>query len=121
MKETKPDVVIVMARCSHEKIGFGIRFEKKEQNAWFADWTFAIKESNARKERYDKNIISGSIILDPHYPGCPYCKSMNIVSCGRCNKVSCYDGKQKTVVCPWCNNESKIEGLITHLDANKDR
>jgi hypothetical protein len=121
MKETNPEVVIVMARCSHEKAGFGLRFEKKGHNKWFADWAFAVKESTARKERYDTNTISGSIILDRHYPGCPYCKSMQIVRCGICNKVSCYDGRHEIIVCPWCNNKSKIGGRITHLDSGGDR
>jgi hypothetical protein len=121
MNETKTAVVIVMARCSHEKGGFGIRFEKRDHNSWLADWAFAVKESTARRERYDANMISGSIILDPNYPGCPYCKSMTIVRCGKCNKVSCNDGKHKIATCPWCNSKLKIEGWITHLSAGGDR
>ncbi len=121
MRQNKPEVVIVMARCSHESGPFGIRFEKKDGNIWLGDWAFTINEYSARKEKYDHNVISGSIDLDPHYPGCPFCKSMAIVRCGKCNKVSCYDGQSSITTCPWCKNKARIGGIIDHLDAGGDR
>ena len=121
MTDKKPNVVIVTARCNNKKQNFGIRVEEKDRNTWIADWAFPIKESTARKERYDMNKISGNIIFDSQYPGCPYCESKGIFLCGRCNKVSCFNGKTEIVFCPWCNEKLKLGGHIESLSAGGDR
>lgn len=60
---TTPNVVIIMARCSHSKQSFGIRMEEKFPSQWTADWAFAIKEAAAQHEGYDKSEIAGSFSL----------------------------------------------------------
>lgn len=119
--ETKPQVVIVMARCCREKASFGIRYEETEPGTWAGTWAFPVKETYARKENYEKNSINGSIVFNPEYPGCPYCKSKGIFLCGECNRVACYEGESKTVVCPHCNAKLKLGDRIRHLDAGRDR
>ena len=119
--ETKPHVMIVMARCCREKASFGIRYEETERGIWAGTWAFPVKESYARKENYEKNTITGSIVFIPEYPGCPYCKSKGIFLCNACNHVACWDGESKTVVCPNCNAQGKLEGRIQHLNAGLDR
>lgn len=119
--ETKPRVVIVMARCRHEKAAFGIRYEEVEPGVWAGTWAFPVKESYARKENYEKNSITGSLVFGPEYPGCPYCKSKGIFLCAECNHVACYDGESKTVVCPSCNLELKLGDRIQRLNAGGDR
>jgi len=116
-----PHVVIVLAKCCYEKGAFGIRFEEMERGIWAGTWAFAVKESYARKEKYDKNTIHGTIAFIPEYPGCPYCKAKGIFLCGMCNKVSCYDGESDTVICPHCNAKLRLQDKIKHLNAGGDR
>lgn len=73
-----PRVVVVMARCNKSKNNFGIRFEEKVRGQWFADWSFAIKETSAKKEGYDKGKISGNFVFENDYPGCSYCHARAI-------------------------------------------
>jgi hypothetical protein len=74
-------VVIVMAKCSHSKQSYGIRFEQKLPHQWVADWAFAIKEAAAKREGYDRSEIMGSFSFDAAYPGCPHCESPGIFKC----------------------------------------
>ena len=115
-----PDVVVVMARCSQTRQGFGIRFEEKAPGQWIADWAFAIKEAVARKEGYDCGEITGAFGFDPAYPGCPHCGAMNIFGCN-CGKVACWDGERRTVTCPWCGGTGKLSDHIQRLSAGGDR
>ncbi|MUG96837.1 hypothetical protein F7734_32650 [Scytonema sp. UIC 10036] len=115
-----PKVVIVMARCSHSKQGFGIRVEEKSSQHWVADWAFAIKEAAAKREGYDRSEIAGSFEIDAAYPGCPHCEESSFVKCGSCGKVACWDGKRTTHTCPWCGCKTEISGSIKNLSVGKD-
>jgi hypothetical protein len=110
-----------MARCCREKASFGIRYEEINRDVWAGTWAFPIKESSTFKENYEKNSINGSVVLNPEYPGCPYCKSKGIFLCGECNRVACYDTESKFVICPHCNIKLKLSDRIHHLDAGGDR
>ena len=115
-----PQVVIVMARCSGSKQSFGIRFEEKARGQWAADWAFAVKETSASKEGYDRGKVTGNFWFDDGYPGCPYCRVRSIFRCG-CGKVACWDGERRTVTCPWCNGAGELRGQIDALTAGTDR
>lgn len=117
-----PNVVVVIARCYHEKKNFGIRFEEKEHHQWVGTWAFAPKkELSVTKEGYDNNQISGSFWFDDGYPGCSYCHTRGVFKCGACNKLSCWDGEIKFVTCPWCGNQGELEGTIESLMARADQ
>lgn len=113
-------VVIVVARCARSKKYFGIRFEERGRNKWFADWAFQMKETVARKEGYDRNTISGKLRFGEEYPGCPHCENKRLVKCG-CGQVSCWDGKDGPVTCPWCGSTGEVTGTIDSLHAGGDR
>jgi len=115
-----PNVVIVMARCSRSRQGFGIRFEEKVRGRWIADWAFAIKETLARREGYDRGTISGAFGFDTSYPGCPHCRAPSIFQCV-CGKVACWDGERRTATCPWCGATVELRGHIESLSAGRDR
>jgi hypothetical protein len=114
-----PKVVIVMAKCSHSKQSYGIRFEQKLPHQWVGDWAFAIKEAAAKREGYDRSEIAGIFSFDAAYPGCPHCEASGIFKCS-CGRVACWDGERQTVTCPWCGNRSDIAGEIESLSAGKD-
>lgn len=114
------NIVIVAARCGQTAGGFGIRFERTGEAGWSATWAFALKESAARREGYDRSEIKGTIQLSPSYPGCPHCAKAAIVRCGNCGKVSCWDGEVRVVTCPWCKNQAELAGSITTLTSRND-
>lgn len=114
------NIVIVTGRCSCSKGGFGIRLERGPDNRWLATWSFALKESLAKREGYDKAQISGSFSLEPSYPGCPHCQGHGFFKCG-CGKVACWNGESRTVTCPWCGQTGELGGEIDSLDAGTDR
>lgn len=117
----RPHVVIIIARCSHSQQSFGIRFEQKEHGQWMGDWAFAIKETAAKKEGYDRSQITGAFKFDSTYPGCPSCHAKGIYKCGSCSKVVCWDGERHTVTCSWCGVTSQLSGKIESLNAGRDR
>ena len=122
-KETKAaprNIVIVAARCGQTAGGFGIRFEQSGEARWSATWAFALNESAAMREGYDRSEISGTIDLAPSYPGCPHCAKSAIVRCGGCGKVSCWNGETRVVTCPWCRNRAELAGAITTLSSRND-
>lgn len=117
-----PNVVIVTARCSHNRQGFAIRFEQKAHGQWIADWAFAVKETlarKARKEEYDRSEITGAFGFDAAYPGCPHCRAKGVFKCG-CGKVACWDGERGAITCPWCGARGKLSGHIESLGAGGD-
>lgn len=120
--DDRPHVMIVLARCSRRAEGaaFGMRFEEKQRGYWEADWAFAIKETSAKREGYDRGKISGHFLFATAYPGCPHCGTKCIFQCG-CGKVGCWDGESKTVTCPWCKCRTELRGDIESLDAGGDR
>jgi len=115
-----PNVVIVMGRCRSNRQDFGIRFEEKSRNQWTADWTFAVKESAAKKEGFDRSEITGSFGFDRSYPGCPHCHATSAFKCG-CGKVACWDGETRAVICPWCSFEGELNGAVDSLGIGRDR
>lgn len=118
--DERPNVVIVLARCRHNRQGFGIRFEEKSRGQWTADWAFAVKETAARREGYDQGEIAGEFEVDPAYPGCPHCEAKLLLKCG-CGKVACWNGEDHRVTCPWCGRAGEVRGIAESLQAGSDR
>lgn len=114
-------VVIVLSRCSRSKAAFGMRIERRPNSVWATTWAFAIKESAAKREGYDKSKIGGSFTTDPDYPGCPHCRAGNFYLCGSCSRVACWDGESHTVTCPWCDRSGQLSGEISSLEAGSDQ
>lgn len=119
MTNNFPNVVIVMARCNHNRQPFGSRFEEKARGQWLADWAFALKETAARKEGYDRNEIVGVFGFDRAYPGCPHCHAISLFKCG-CGRVACWDGDRNSVTCPWCGSIGKVSGPVHSLNGGDD-
>jgi hypothetical protein len=46
---------------------------------------------------------------------CPYCHSTNIVSCGRCHGLGCWDPSWETFRCPRCGNQGRVSGTIDRI------
>ena len=107
---------VILAKCEDDRT-YGIRVEKRERD-WVRNWAFPIDEGKAKREGFDKNKIKGTLDAVPEYPGCPYCKTSELVQCGSCDKMFCYkEGKSSAksekkkerksddavfLQCPWC-------------------
>lgn len=37
------------------------------------NWAFELPEDEAVRENFGEETISGRVVIDPEYPGCPYC------------------------------------------------
>ena len=114
------DMAVVAARCYRSKALFGMSFKKTKEEEWHLYWAFLLKETSAQREGYDRTQISGQLITDPQYPGCPHCSSKPYYRCGTCGRVSCWDGIIRTVTCPWCGAVGPLSGTLTSLDAGQD-
>jgi hypothetical protein len=103
----KREATVIMATCQNSRQTFGIRAEKINRD-WHFTWAFPIDVKAAKREGYDTTTVSGNILLDAEYPGCPYCKGSGFVHCGNCRKVVCWDGKTMRFKCPVCGEQGDI-------------
>lgn len=100
---------ILLFKCSKANQVYGVRIQKMKDEDWWRTWAFKIKPNNAKSEGYDKTPIQGNLNVTGEYPGCPYCGAVGFVQCGKCKKVSCYNG-ETSLTCPWCGN--KMENMV---------
>lgn len=47
---------------------------------------------------------------------CPVCGNKDIVRCGKCRRITCYDGKGN-FTCAYCGNSGKVSGTMNSIDA----
>src|SRR4051794_9320875 len=115
-----PNVVIVLARCSHSEQLFGLRLEETSPSMWAYTWAFQISERKAGREGYTQNQINGNFFFAADYPGCPYCENGSSLIICSCSKASCYDGESMQIKCPWCKSIGQVSGIATRLTAGND-
>lgn len=114
------EAVVVMAQCSRTKGYFGIRTQKCD-GYWAMTWAFKLSSQRAAAEGYDRQTVSGTILLTDTYPGCPYCGDTAWVKCARCGKLSCFPDTSTPPMfhCPHCGNTGSIT-IETHFDLESD-
>ncbi len=110
---------VILCRCEKKKSLFGIRVEETRSRVWEMNWAFAISETRARGERYGEAKIQGSFEFGEGYPGCPYCGSGGIFTCGKCGETNCWDGAER-VTCANCGHSANIGGSISELKTGGD-
>lgn len=107
---------IILFKCPKTSQMYGVRVQKMNGD-WWRTWAFPIKPANAKSEGYDATPIQGALNETAEYPGCPYCGKSRFVQCGRCRKITCYDGEE-SLTCPWCG--TRMEGFVTAEQFNVD-
>ena len=110
MRRLSKKAFATLACCEKTKRYFGITVDETLPGTpgfYSFVWSFKIDKDKAMREGYDSNKVTGSIILDGGYPGCPYCESKDFVVCGRCGKVICWHG-QSSGTCPHCGCTSRV-------------
>lgn len=110
MSKLSKNAFAVMAMCPKSKEYYGITVDPRNKSYAFC-WAFKIKKEQAVREGYDSESVSGSIIFDSDYNGCPYCGTKNFYMCNCCGKIVCYDGREY-VTCPNCGNG----GYVSYAD-----
>ena len=96
------EATIILAKCKNGQT-YGMRTQKMEDGDWWRTWAFPISGSRAKSEGYDLNVIKGNLYSTEKYNGCPYCKGSGFVVCGKCKKLTCYNGEE-ALTCQWCGN-----------------
>ena len=109
MSKKSGEANVVMAKCGKSHKPYGIRIEERMDNIWYCTWAFKLSEQAAHHEGYGNTMITGRVDLDSKYPGCPYCGAGGWVSCGKCGKLTCYDGEKKRFICSWCGGSGKVQ------------
>jgi len=103
-------VNVILAKCHIHNDIFGIRVEDINSD-WICTWAFKVTGKQAKDEGMSDNAtLSGSFKQTASYPGCPYCGCKNFVLCS-CGKISCWNGKDKSLKCHWCN--CQMNNIIT--------
>lgn len=46
---------------------------------------------------------------------CPICGNKDIVRCGKCHRITCYDGKGK-FKCAYCGNSGQVSGTMQSVE-----
>lgn len=73
--------------------------------------------SNSRcgaKVGYKKINLSNGLYAGRTYH-CPVCGNKDIVRCGKCRRITCYDGKGH-FTCAYCGNSGKVSGTMDSID-----
>lgn len=112
------NVAIAVCKCSEKKKLYGIRFEK-DNIYWRYTWAFPINENTAKREKFDKTKITGSIVRGEEYPGCPFCGTQGFFLCS-CGKLNCLKGQAMVVRCNWCGQSGILSGGIVSIDTTSN-
>lgn len=112
----KKIATVICAKCGKGKGLFGIRAEKIN-NEWYFTWAFPLKKEVAQHEGYKTTSIDTLPQYGEGYNGCPYCKAQELIRCGGCGSLSCYN-KEEEIKCLWCGNKGTV-GKIDKWDKMK--
>ena len=105
---------VILMKCPESKKIFGVRTEERNGD-WVRTWAFKVNERTAANEGVDKTIIRGNLYADDDYNGCPYCKAINFVQCGKCGKLTCWNNEEK-MSCAWCGLTGNTSRLQDEID-----
>lgn len=104
------EATVLLAKCGKKNQTYGIRAQKMDDQDWWRTWAFPINEHRARREGYDRTIVTGNLYHTEEYPGCPFCGAKNFVQCNKCHRISCWSGESR-LECPWCGND--MSNIVT--------
>jgi len=106
------NATVILAKCTLNKQLYGIRTQQMSDGDWYRTWAFPVSDALAHSEKYDQNSIKGTLNYLEEYPGCPYCNTKGFVQCGKCKKISCWNG-ENSIICPWCNTRMNSICIVT--------
>lgn len=118
---SKIQAKVILAKCpyaySKSDNLFGMRIQKFGLD-WKRTWAFKIDAERAHNEGYDKERSHGTFDPTAEYPGCPYCKTINLAQCA-CGKSFCFKtegescSRMMRLTCPWCGHAGEYNAVET--------
>lgn len=111
----------IPARCNITKESFDILLghEKGKLTMFRGERSYSDDVSNGigggAKAGYKKINLTNGLHVGRTYH-CPVCGNKDIVRCGKCKRITCYDGKG-TFTCAYCGNSGKVSGTIDSIEA----
>ena len=103
------EATVITMRCTRGKRPYGVRVQKTGGD-WVRTWAYEMTEAQMKHEGYDQTSVNGSLSVTSEYPGCPHCGTMGFVQCGRCHKMTCYNG-ETALTCQWCG--TMMDNLVS--------
>lgn len=111
----------IPARCSVTKESYDIHLGHENGKLTllrgersYTDNT-SISTGSGTKAGYKKIDLSNGLHVGRVYH-CPVCGNKDIVRCGKCRRISCYDGKGY-FTCAYCGNSGKVSGTMDSVEA----
>lgn len=110
----------IPARCSVTKESFDILLghEKGKLTMLCGERSYSVDVANSSgggaKAEYKKINLTNGLYVGRTYH-CPVCGNKDIVRCGKCKRITCYDGKG-TFTCAYCGNSGKVSGTIDSIE-----
>lgn len=111
----------IPARCSVTKESFDILLghEKGKLTMLRGERSYETDVTNSTrsgsKAGFKKIDLANGLHVGRTYH-CPVCGNKDIVRCGKCKRITCYDGKG-TFTCAYCGNSGKVSGTMDSIEA----
>ena len=111
----------IPAKCSVTKESFNILLghEGEKLTMFRGERSYTEDMSNhtgrGTKAGFKKIDLSNGLHIGRTYH-CPVCGNKDIVRCGKCRRITCYDGKGH-FTCAYCGNSGKVSGTMDSIEA----
>ena len=102
----------LLLRCQHNRQLFCTAIEEQTRNRWKLLYSFEVEECVADCVG-EQDRITGVFENGDRYHGCPYCHSQQFVVCGKCGKLTCWNGEGYR--CAWCGTKGDVK-ILDHLE-----
>ncbi len=108
---------VMPARCVITKEDFDILLDKvKGRLTMIGSKRSEYTSSQMSKNRKGMKAIDLSNGLDTGRTyHCPICGNKHIVKCGRCHRITCYDGSGH-FTCAYCGNKGEVSGTMKRVE-----
>ena len=109
---------VIPARCTitSENFDIALGYEKGKLTMLSGVKTAASPDhygSSVQSSRLRTLDLSDGLVAGRTYH-CPICGNKAIVRCGKCHRITCYNGKGK-FKCAYCGNSGKVSGTIQSI------
>lgn len=110
---------VIPARCTvtNEDFDITLGYEKGKLTMLSGMRTSAAPNhyaSTSRSSGLKTLDLSNGLVTGKTYH-CPVCGSKDIVRCGKCHRITCYDGKGK-FKCAYCGNSGSVSGTMQSVE-----
>ena len=116
----KTDETPMAVKCTRSHRAYATVFTKLSDGKWWRTNTYTLA-NNAGFKDFEKlpDKITTDMNCTDSFPGCPYCKTKDIVKCNICGKFSCWN-EETDMDCEWCGSRiSNIRRM--HIEHTIDK